>query len=82
MRYKSARKLRLSDAVGNESLSACRVLRRQRCHRTAEIERLERGKFAPNESANLPCTEVQFEELRKLGRLESDEQRKRQSDDT
>ena len=39
----------------------------------SEIERLQLGDFASNESANLPCTENQIEELRKLGRLDSDE---------
>lgn len=43
-----------------------------------EIERLQRGEFASNESANLPCTEEQIEELRRLGRLESDEHLARQ----
>jgi tRNA (cmo5U34)-methyltransferase len=43
----------------------------------SEIARLERGDFAPNESANLPCTEEQIEELRKLGRLVSDERKLR-----
>ena len=38
----------------------------------SEIERLQRGEFAPNESANLPCTKEQIEGLRKLGRLDSD----------
>jgi len=38
----------------------------------SEIARLQRGEFAPHESANLPCTEEQIEELRKLGRLDSD----------
>ncbi len=39
----------------------------------SEIERLQLGDFASNESADLPCTEEQIEELRKLGRLDSDE---------
>lgn len=39
---------------------------------SSEIEMLQRGEFAPNESVNLPCTEEQIEGLRKLGRLDSD----------
>lgn len=38
----------------------------------SEVARLQRGDFSPNESADLPCTEEQIEELRKLGRLDSD----------
>lgn len=38
----------------------------------SEIARLQRGEFAQHESANLPCTEEQLEELRKLGRLDSE----------
>ncbi|XZE19481.1 class I SAM-dependent methyltransferase [Pirellulaceae bacterium SH449] len=38
-----------------------------------EIDRLTRGEFASHESADLPCTAEQIEMLRKLGRLESDE---------
>lgn len=42
-----------------------------------EIERLQRSEFAPNESADGPCSEEQIEELRKLGRLDSDDRRVR-----
>ncbi len=44
-----------------------------------QIERLQRGDFTSNESADLPCTAEQIEELRTLGRLPSDEQRARQA---
>jgi len=43
----------------------------------AEIERLERGEFGGNETVDAPCTEEQIEELRKLGRLDSDERKAR-----
>ncbi|WP_235935362.1 class I SAM-dependent methyltransferase [Candidatus Laterigemmans baculatus] len=43
----------------------------------AELERLQRGEFAANESIDAPCTEEQIEMLRKLGRLDSDERRER-----
>ncbi|TWU39520.1 hypothetical protein Poly41_23750 [Novipirellula artificiosorum] len=38
-----------------------------------EIARLERGDFKPEESFDRPCTEEEMEQLRQLGRLESDE---------
>ncbi|GAB5517551.1 class I SAM-dependent methyltransferase [Rhodopirellula baltica] len=43
----------------------------------AEIERLEQGDVGGNESVDAPATEEQIEELRRLGRLDSDEQRAR-----
>lgn len=43
----------------------------------SEIARLQRGDFASNESVNQPCTEEQIEELRYLGRLDSDERNQR-----
>lgn len=43
----------------------------------AEIERLQQGKFGRNETWDAPCTEEQIEELRRLGRLDSDERKAR-----
>ncbi|TWU35642.1 Demethylrebeccamycin-D-glucose O-methyltransferase [Novipirellula aureliae] len=37
-----------------------------------EIARLERGDFKPEEGFDRPCTEEEMEQLRQLGRLESD----------
>jgi tRNA (cmo5U34)-methyltransferase len=42
-----------------------------------EIARLERGNFQPGENVDRPCTEKEVEQLRQLGRLESDEQLRR-----
>jgi tRNA (cmo5U34)-methyltransferase len=42
-----------------------------------ELARLERGEFSLDESVNRPCTDDEIEELRRLGRLESDDRRSR-----
>lgn len=43
----------------------------------SELARLQRGDFGPNESLDQACTKEQIEELRKLGRLDSDDRRLR-----
>lgn len=45
----------------------------------SEIERLENGDMLPHESLCRPCTEVQVEELRQLGRLEAESERLRRN---
>lgn len=42
-----------------------------------EIARLEREELLSNESLNMPCSEEQIEELRRLGRLETYQRRER-----
>lgn len=41
------------------------------------IARLEREELLSNESLNMPCNEEQVEELRRLGRLETNHRRER-----
>ena len=43
----------------------------------AEIERLEKNQFGQNETWDRPASEDEIEKLRRLGRLESDEKKKR-----
>jgi tRNA (cmo5U34)-methyltransferase len=42
-----------------------------------ELARLERREFSPDEAVDRPCSDNEVEELRKLGRLESDDRRSR-----
>jgi tRNA (cmo5U34)-methyltransferase len=42
-----------------------------------EIARLERGEFRSEENVDRPCTDEEMEQLRQLGRLESDDRRAR-----
>ena len=39
----------------------------------SELERLERGEFESNENVDRPCTPEEMEQLRQLGRLETDD---------
>jgi tRNA (cmo5U34)-methyltransferase len=42
-----------------------------------ELARLNRGEFSPDEDVDRPCSDDEVEELRRLGRLESDDRRSR-----